>query len=107
MNNREIYGKLEIGSLLIGEWQSGLEEIIYVFSDSPSCLKNGSLDLLVSNAKSAIYFLTTYSIIGENENTFIEIGRDKLFVKYFVNGFANTEIHLENSNHELLILKKL
>ena len=69
--------------------------------------RKDSLDLLVSNTKSGNYFLTTYSILSENKDTLIEMGKEKLLIKYFVNDSANKEIHLENSNRDLLILKKL
>lgn len=99
--------KSQLESAIIGEWKSELEEMIYVFSDSPSCLKNGSLDLLASNIKTGSYFLTTYDIKQENENVFIELGKDKSSVKYFVTNAADNEIHLENQDGDLLILKKL
>jgi hypothetical protein len=107
MNDHEIFSKSEIESIMMGEWKSEFEEIIYVFSNSPSFLKKGSFDLLISNTKSGNYFLTTYSILTENENTLIEMGKEKLFVKYFLNDIVDKIIHLEKSNHNLLILKKL
>jgi hypothetical protein len=107
MNDNKMFNKSEIESMLIGEWKSEFEEIIYVFSNSPSCLKKGSLDLLVSNTKLGNYFLTNYSILSENEDTLIEMDKERLFVKYFLNDSGNKEIHLENSNRDLLIWKKL
>ena len=99
--------KSEIEQNIIGAWKSELEEMIYVFSDTPSVLKKDSFDLLVSNIKLNNYFLTTYCIVAENENIFIEIGNNKSCVKYVVTDSANNEIHLENSDQGLLILKKL
>ncbi|HTQ63820.1 MAG TPA: hypothetical protein VMI12_03435 [Puia sp.] len=99
--------KSEMQSIVKGEWKSALEETIYVFSDSASCLKNGSFDLLISNTQSGNYFLTTYNIIEENENMFIEIGNNKSCVKYIVMDSGNNEIHIENSDQGVLILKKL
>ena len=60
--------KSEIEQNILGEWKSELEEMIYVFSDTPSVLKKDSFDLLVSNIKLNNYFLTMYCIITENEN---------------------------------------
>ncbi|HTS44972.1 MAG TPA: hypothetical protein VMH01_11290 [Puia sp.] len=99
--------KSEIEQNIIGAWKSELEEMIYVFSDTPSVLKKDSFDLLVSNIKLNNYFLTMYCIVAENENMFIEIGNNKSCVKYVVTDSANNEIHLENSDQGLLILKKL
>ena len=99
--------KSEIEQNIIGAWKSELEEMIYVFSDTPSVLKKDSFDLLVSNIKLNNYLLTMYCIVAENENMFIEIGNNKSCVKYVVTDSANNEIHLENSDQGLLILKKL
>ncbi len=108
MNAMKSVSKSEIVQSILGEWKSELEEMIYVFSDNPSVLKKDSLDLLVSNIKLNNYFLTMYSIIAENENMFIEIGRGKSTVRYVVTCFINGQIHLQTTNgHDLIVLKKL
>ena len=99
--------KSEIAIIIIGEWKSEIEEMIYVFSDSPSFLKKDAFDLLVSNIKLNEYFLTMYCIISENENIFIEIGEEKFSLKYFANQSENGELHLEDRDHGIVVLKKL
>jgi len=107
MNAIKSLSKSAIEQNILGEWKSELDEMIYVFSDTPSVLKKDSLDLLVSNIKLNNYFLTMYSIIAENENMFIEIGKRKSSIRYVVTWFANDEIHLESSDRELIFLKRL
>ncbi len=107
MNAMKPVSKSELEFILKGEWKSELEEMIYVFSDSPSVLKKDSLDLLVSNIKLNNYFLTMYCITAENESMFIEIGKGKLSIRYDVKYAANEEIHLRNRDDDLIVLKKL
>ena len=107
MNAIKSLSKSEIEQNILGEWKSELEEMIYVFSDTPSVLKKDSFDLLVSNIKLNNYFLTMYCIITENENMFIEMGKGKSSVRYVVTCFANDEIHLESHESGLVILNKL
>jgi hypothetical protein len=66
--------KSEIEQSIIGEWKSGLTEMIYVFSDAASFLKKDSLDLLVSNIKLNNYFLTMYIVIGKENKLKAGIG---------------------------------
>ena len=101
------FSRSEIESIIKGEWKSELEEMIYVFSDSPSILKKESFDLLVSDIKLNNYFLMMYSIFDENRDIFIEMGDAKTSVRYKVTNSAKNEIHLENSNRDSLFLKKL
>ncbi|HMH31962.1 MAG TPA: hypothetical protein VK543_02975 [Puia sp.] len=107
MNDHEIFSKSEIESILVGEWKSPFEDIMYVFSNSPSGPKKDSLNLLVTNAKSGNYFLTTYNLVVENENILIEIGKEKLLVKYLINNAEGKIIHLKNAGENLLVLMKL
>ena len=101
------FTRYETGLNIKGEWKSEFEEVIYVFSDSPSILKKDWLDLLVSDIKSNNYFLMMYSIFDEHKDIFIEMGNAKSSVRYKVTYSVKHEIHLEDCNKGLLILKKL